>query len=83
MTNEAFHFLRPEWLWALAGLIPILLLVRRNQSSAGAWRKVCDPELLPHLIEMDGRISRRWPVVAFGLAAVATVLALAGPTWQQ
>ena len=83
MTSETFHFLRPEWLWALAVLLPVLVWMHQRQASAGAWRKVCDPELLAHLIEGRAQRALHWPVVLFALAATATVLALAGPTWQR
>lgn len=83
MTSETFHFLRPEWLWALAALLPVFVWIYRRQDSAGGWRKVCDPELLVHLIEGRAQRAMQWPVAAFALAATATVLALAGPTWQR
>ena len=50
MTNESFHFLRPEWLWVLAGIPLLIVAGRRRERAAGAWRPVCDPELLPHLL---------------------------------
>ncbi|MDP7075681.1 MAG: VWA domain-containing protein [Myxococcota bacterium] len=80
---ENFHFLRPAWLFALALLVPALWAALRQRRSAGAWRRVCDPELLRHLVvDGGGRSSRTVPAV-FAVAWTAACLALAGPTWER
>jgi len=86
MIAETFHFLRPAWLLAaipLAVLIPLALRARRTDS---AWTKICDPVLLRRLLvsrEDAGRRFSHWPLAAFSGAWLATVVALAGPTWQR
>ncbi|MDG2051601.1 MAG: VWA domain-containing protein [Myxococcota bacterium] len=83
MMPDHFHFLRPIWLLA-AGLIPVLFLWARQQGrSAGAWSRVCDAALLPHLLVGERSRVRRWPVWALATAWGAACLALAGPTWEQ
>ena len=83
MLNETFHFLRPEWLWGLAGLPLILLFAQRRNISAGGWRNVCDADLLPHLLHKEDVRSRHWPYALMAVTWLASTLALAGPTWER
>ena len=46
MSFETFHFLRPAWLLATLGLIPLFWAAHRNARAAGAWQQVCDAPLL-------------------------------------
>ena len=41
------HFIRPELLWLLPVIIPLLLLAWRKQVQGGDWAKAIDPNLLP------------------------------------
>ena len=79
-----FHFLRPEWFWAL---LPAALLLaaywRRRLRQAGLAR-ICDPLLLPHLLlDRGGARAKRLPLILLALAWLLTVTALAGPVWQK
>ncbi|MBP7598930.1 MAG: hypothetical protein KA738_09200, partial [Pseudoxanthomonas sp.] len=72
----AFHFLRPEWLWALLAL-PLLgawWRVRRRRDNA--WQDHVDAHLLPHLLVRGGARARTG-LVAAALAYALAVLALA------
>jgi Ca-activated chloride channel family protein len=83
MNLEAFHFLRPAWLLALALLVPLAWWWRRQRSEAGGWRAVCDPHLLAHLL-VPGR--GRSAIAPFALLAAGwsgACLAMAGPTWER
>ena len=53
------HFIRPELLWLLPMIIPLLLLAWRKQVQGGDWVKAIDPNLLPHLITTEGDGSSR------------------------
>jgi Ca-activated chloride channel family protein len=53
------HFIRPELLWLLPAIIPLLLLAWRKQVQGGDWAKAIDPNLLPHLITTEGGGSSR------------------------
>ena len=78
MTSfENFHFLRPAWLFALLALVPIFWTVLRQQNGAGAWRRVCDPELLRHLVLDSGDRNSRKALVLLTVAWSAACLALA------
>jgi Ca-activated chloride channel family protein len=81
-----FHFLRPDWLWALIPAAIIVALVWRGRSSAGGhgWVGTVDAHLLKHLTVggAAARLSRGLPaMLAAGL--LATVLAMAGPAWER
>ena len=53
------HVIRPELLWLLPVIIPLLLLAWRKQVQGGDWAKAIDPNLLPHLITTEGGGSSR------------------------
>ncbi len=80
---SSFHFLRPEWFWALLPLCLLLFWIARRQLRSRSWQAVCDPELLPHLLL--GRSVRRanWPLWLLLLGLLLAVIALAGPVWQR
>ncbi|MCG7977555.1 MAG: VWA domain-containing protein [Candidatus Thiodiazotropha endolucinida] len=86
MPESLFHFARPEWLFALLGLIPVLgwLIYSVVRPAKGPLHRYADEHLLPHLtgvreLSVDERWSRftRW-----GLLWILLVLALAGPRWD-
>ncbi|MCG8045875.1 MAG: VWA domain-containing protein [Candidatus Thiodiazotropha endolucinida] len=86
MSESLFHFARPEWLFALLGLIPVLgwLIYSVVRPAKGPLHRYADEHLLPHLtgvreLSVDERWSRftRW-----GLLWILLVLALAGPRWD-
>ena len=86
METNLFHFMRPEWFWALipAGLLLWLVLRSRKSATGGNWGKYVDAHLLRYLA-MSGapaRASRFLPSVAAAMLVVL-VTALAGPTWQK
>lgn len=86
MENDLFHFLRPEWFWALvpAGLLFWLVLRSRKSATGGNWGKYVDAHLLRHLAisGATARASRVLPALA-AAAIVVLVTALSGPTWQK
>ena len=80
---EQFHFIRPEWLFAL--LLPglALWLLHRRGSDSGNWRAVIDARLLPYVLSSDGsRHGNRLPWILSVVATLA-IIALAGPTWEK
>ncbi|MEJ2693295.1 MAG: VWA domain-containing protein [Candidatus Thiodiazotropha sp.] len=85
MPETGFQFARPEWLFALLGLIPVLAwlvfsVVRPNK---GPVQRYADAHLLPHLTgtrELD--VNERWNRFSrWSLLWILLVLALAGPRW--
>ncbi|MEO8988266.1 MAG: VWA domain-containing protein, partial [Rhodanobacter sp.] len=79
---QQFHFLRPWWLLALAGL-PLLALPRwRRDGGQLALSRLVDPELLPLLLRGQAR-HRYLPLWLFALGWLLATLALAGPAWSR
>jgi Ca-activated chloride channel family protein len=78
-----FHFLRPEWLWALPVVAGMTLFLARRQLAPGSWQSVIDPALAPYILSRTqvSRLTYRWWLTLIG-GALAT-LALAGPSWNR
>lgn len=79
---EPLHFLRPAWLAA----VPLLVLLwwrleRTLLPRGGAWRAVCDPQLLAAQLVDSG--ASHWPLRLLLGGWLLAALALAGPTWSQ
>jgi len=79
---DAFHFLYPEWLLAIAPLLLIAGWFLWRRRRAGNWSQVVDADLLPALRLQDGdRKGSPWMLI--GLGWILAVLALAGPAWRR
>jgi len=78
-----FHWLRPEWLFAIPVVVFIAVLLARGKLGAGGWQSVIDPQLMPFVLSRDpGRgTDYRWWLM--GIGGVIAVVALAGPAWQR
>jgi len=78
-----FHFLRPEWLWALPLIVGVTVLLARRLLAAGNWQDVVDESLAPHVLSLSAnrRSDYRWWLL--GIGGIVAVLALAGPAWQR
>jgi Ca-activated chloride channel family protein len=78
-----FHWLRPDWLFAIPVIIFVAVLLARGKLGSGNWRSVIDPELMPYVLSRDpGRgTDYRWWLM--GISGVVAVVALAGPAWQR
>ena len=81
---DQFHFLRPAWLLLLLPAGLLMWSVYQRSDSLRAWRKIISPHLLDHLLLREGSKEGRWrPVYMLGIAWLAGILALAGPSWQM
>ena len=78
-----FHFLRPEWLWALPAVVAGTLLLAYRKLGPGSWQNVVAPELAPHVLSRSAAraADSRWWLL--GIGGVLATLALAGPAWQR
>ena len=83
MMADTAHLLRPEALWLLIWLLPAGWLLWRLSRSAGSWKDVIDPALLPFLLDGETKTQRRrgQGIVLLGLALA--VLGIAGPSLQK
>ena len=78
-----FHFLRPEWLWALPVVAGLTLFLARRRLAPGSWQTVVDPALAPYVLSRSqiSGLSYRWWLTFVG--GVLAALALAGPSWNR
>ena len=83
MTINEFHFIRPYWLLAFLPLLAFIFLSVKHKLQQGSWQAVCDPELLPFILQEQELKQSRLPLIASSLAAILSIIALAGPTWQR
>jgi Ca-activated chloride channel homolog len=79
-----FHFLRPEWLWALLPAIVIPLLLWRTLAGQHGWQKYIDSAFLPYL-QAGLSTPKRQKISGIGLTLLLalTSLTLAGPAWEK
>jgi Ca-activated chloride channel family protein len=78
-----FHWLRPEWLWALPLIGLMTYALARRQLAPGSWQRVIDPALAPYVLsrtQIKGLNYRWWLTLVGGVLAT---LALAGPSWNR
>lgn len=81
---DDFHFLRPEWFYALPILFVLLWLFKRRKAESRSWQSVCDPALLLHLLvgqSEDRRVCNVVPVLFF--SGLLGIVALSGPVWDE
>ncbi len=45
-----FHWLRPEWLWALPLIGLMTYALARRQLAPGSWQRIIDPALAPDIL---------------------------------
>ena len=78
-----FHWLRPDWLWALPLVALLAYAMARRSLAPGNWQRVVDPALAPYVLSRFAtrRHSYRWWLLALG--GMLTVLSLAGPSWNR
>ena len=80
---DHFHFLRPEWLWALLALPAAFFLSRGDSGSSRDWAAHVDPLLRPHVLTQHLARNLRWPLGLLAVFSMLAILALAGPVWQR
>ncbi|MET0066106.1 MAG: VWA domain-containing protein [Candidatus Thiodiazotropha sp.] len=86
MPETGFHFARPEWLYALLAMIPVLawLIFSVIRPQKGALHRYADNHLLPHLTgvrELD--VHEHWSrFTRWGFLWALLVVALSGPRWD-
>lgn len=80
---NSFHFLRPEWLAVIPAWLALVLWFRRSLRNDSSWLRICDPLLMPFVVE--GGAARRTGLFQALAAAggVLALVALAGPVWRE
>lgn len=78
------HFIRPFWLYALIPAILYLIWVIYSSRQYNPWKNICDPRLLPALLQSGGTTSsNRYLPMALYLLFIIAIFALAGPSWKK
>jgi Ca-activated chloride channel family protein len=83
MLINHFHLLRPWWLLLLLPLSYVLWRLWQYVQRHHAWETVCDPNLLPYLLQKRDRAQTHLPLLFLAMAWLCATLALAGPSWSQ
>ena len=78
-----FHWLRPEWLWALPLVALLAYALSRRELAPGNWQRIVDPALAPFVLsrKASNRYRYRWWLMA--LCGFIGVASLAGPAWNR
>ena len=80
---QDFHFLRPEWFYAIIPAVLLFALLKYRQGNASNWDKAIDPELLTHLLETPSGTVSKSPFSLILIAWLFATFALAGPVWEK
>ncbi len=80
---QDFHFLRPEWLYALIPAVLMFALLGYRQGSSSNWARAIDPNLLPYLLDNPSGAKKKSPLHLLLAGWVLASLAMAGPVWVK
>ena len=78
-----FHFLRPEWFYAIIPVIALYMILRYREGRGSAWERTIDPKLLPFLLEKQVGKPAKNPRFILVFGWLLAICALAGPVWEQ
>ncbi|MFT5521528.1 MAG: Ca-activated chloride channel family protein, partial [Enterobacterales bacterium] len=80
-----FHFIRPNWLFALLPLVVIVAGLMLKSTRQNQWTSSIDKHLLSHLLVGQNKIqpSTFSPLLFLAISLLLAVLAIAGPTWEK
>ena len=78
------HFIRPYCLWMLLPALGYLVWVIYSYAQQNnPWKNVCDPHLLPALVQASPSSSQRLFNVLLFLFYGICIFALSGPAWKK
>jgi len=80
---QNFHFIRPWWFLMLLPMAYVVWKLLTQLKRDAKWSAICDPHLLPHLLNSTNKKKRAFPLILLAVAWAIAVTALAGPTWQK
>ena len=85
MLNLAtdFHFLRPNWFYALIPAVLLFILVKRRQQQGSSWEQSIDASLLPYLLALPTQTGSRRLLNLLLVGWLLAIIALAGPVWLK
>ncbi len=77
------HFIRPIWLFMLIPAILYLVWVIYSYRQNNPWKRICDPHLLPALLQSSPYKSINLFNITLFLFFTISIFALAGPSWKK
>ncbi len=80
---QAFHFLRPQVLWAFIPLAIVILLLLWGNREQKKWKHIIAPALRPYMFSKGSVTAIVLPLVLLVVSLSCMILALAGPTWKK
>jgi len=83
MDWHALHFLRPGWFYGFIPLVLLFLVLLKKHQNSQNWKKVCDAQLLPHILTTQKGKKSYLPVFITFIAASLCLTALAGPVLKK
>lgn len=79
-----FHFLRPEWFFALIPVFFIVWWFFQKERENSQWKNIIDPEFQKYLLKEDLQSKPfAWHLLGLAFIWILTIVILAGPTWQS
>ena len=80
---DDFHFLRPDWFYALIPAVLLFILVKRREQQGSSWAQTIDAGLLPYLLALPGKTGSRRLLNLLLVGWLLAIVALAGPVWLK
>ena len=80
---EAFHFLRPKFLWLIIPIIIIFIIQIVSIRQKIAWKKIIAPHLRKYMISKGSNRKVLGINVLALLILTLGILSIAGPTWKK
>lgn len=81
-TFENFHFIRPYW-FTLIPIVCGLHMLAKHASTDRGWQKIIPPKLLNAMVIQPRPAKGLSPTYLAIITLLASLLALAGPTWTR
>ncbi len=78
-----FHFLRPQWFFALIPLLLLIWLMFFRKTGDRSWEAICDEKLLPHILIRGLSGTRHVSMALTATGGLLAIMALAGPVWEK
>ena len=80
---EQLHFLRPDWFYAFIPLALLLYFALNHSINSISWKKICDAQLLPHVLITKATKSSHLSLVLPTIVSILSIIAGAGPVWEK
>ena len=80
---QDFHFLRPEWFYAVIPAVLLYLIMRYREGRGSAWERTIDPTLFPFLLDKQNGKPTKNPSILLLLGWTLGIFALAGTVCEQ